>query len=355
MKKGIVLEVHHDYITMLTPEGEFIKGKKLRDTYDIGEETTFFPYTSLERKKKSFNLSFRGWKLVSVLASILLVLSLLPRFTQSEVQAYVGLDINPSIEMAVNKKLQVIEMQAYNEDGQVLIALVDDWNKKHIHDVTKELIQLFREQGYMEAGKEIIITSIVTNIENLAIKAQIDKEVNELTNDIKQNEVKVTVIETSVENREKAKEQGMSAGKFVQQEQRENAVEVILEEEMDEVVEEDVKVTEEEQSTEDNSSSPPANKGQSKKEEKLAERDERKQQQAEKKNEMKNTNNGNKGNKNRNENAQSKGKEKKLENEQRKRDRQQEKEDRKQKKMEEVKQKRESNNSHRKDEKGRPQ
>ena len=43
MKKGIIMEVHKRFLTFLTPQGEFLRARNLKENYQIGQEIVFFP------------------------------------------------------------------------------------------------------------------------------------------------------------------------------------------------------------------------------------------------------------------------------------------------------------------------
>ncbi|AZV42050.1 hypothetical protein BAOM_1440 [Peribacillus asahii] len=43
MKKGIVLSVTKRHITLLTPEGEFVRRNRDNGVYEIGDEVTIIP------------------------------------------------------------------------------------------------------------------------------------------------------------------------------------------------------------------------------------------------------------------------------------------------------------------------
>ena len=57
MRKGVILEINDLYLTLLTPEGEFLRARKLQQEYQVGEEIHFFPEMGTAKRKK-FNLSF---------------------------------------------------------------------------------------------------------------------------------------------------------------------------------------------------------------------------------------------------------------------------------------------------------
>ncbi|MFC0273536.1 anti-sigma factor domain-containing protein [Metabacillus herbersteinensis] len=43
MKRGVVVEENDDFVTLLTPDGQFLKTRNKKGEYVLGEEITFFP------------------------------------------------------------------------------------------------------------------------------------------------------------------------------------------------------------------------------------------------------------------------------------------------------------------------
>lgn len=72
------------------------------------------------------------------------------------VAAYVSLDINPSMEIQLNEEQIVIHTQAYNEDGEALLAQValQDLSLDEAMDVLLQnaLFQSYMEEGYLQVS-----------------------------------------------------------------------------------------------------------------------------------------------------------------------------------------------------------
>ena len=46
-----------------------------------------------------------------------------------------SIDINPSIELGINKNYEVIQLIPYNDDGKKIINQLEDWKHKDVQDV----------------------------------------------------------------------------------------------------------------------------------------------------------------------------------------------------------------------------
>ncbi|MDZ5470510.1 anti-sigma factor domain-containing protein [Bacillus sp. 31A1R] len=224
MRKGVVLEVDERFLTLLTPEGEFLKARKQNYHYEIGQEIDFFPLPVEEKRKQSFFSilnSFRGKSIVAAaLAFVLVFVSFLSFNNNDEVYAYVSMDINPSLELGVNEKLQVIDLIPYNEDGKSIITEIDNWKKKDLEVVSEKILLQLKEKGYLQKHKEIVIGTVHTG----KVKEKAEKKLAKTVDDIKAGASKeqavVKTIEASKKDREQAKENGLTAGKFVEAKQK---------------------------------------------------------------------------------------------------------------------------------------
>lgn len=54
MRRGIIVEKNKKYVTLLTPDGQFLRTKYEQQDYEIGQEVTFPNESRLERKRAGF-------------------------------------------------------------------------------------------------------------------------------------------------------------------------------------------------------------------------------------------------------------------------------------------------------------
>jgi hypothetical protein len=225
VKKGIVMEVHDDYVTMLTPDGEFVRTPNQKGTYEIGEEIDFFPqrdYGHVKKKMVFFRMDQVKVAFVSVAALILLIISFLPYYSSNQVYAYMSIDINPSIELGVNRNLQVIKTKALNKEGEKILQNLQDWKKNKIDIVTSQIVDLSQKYGYLQKGKEIIITTVVNDKEMPKVEKKLERKIKEIKKTCEQNEIQVTAVESDVKTREAALKKGISTGTLLKLEGKVN-------------------------------------------------------------------------------------------------------------------------------------
>ena len=219
MKKGVVLSVHKFSITLLTPDGEFDKSRRLHSNYQIGEEIYYQP---VENLWKSF-LNFSGNKtaVIGAVVTCIMVLSLIiPQFS-TQVSAYMTIDVNPSIELGLDDELKVVELRGINADGKRVISQIYDWKNQDVSNIAEKIVLKTKELGYItDATKKIIVSkTLIEQDKNLDKK--LNQEIKGLTNEISVDNTEVELINATENDRNKAKQQGISTGKYVEQQHKE--------------------------------------------------------------------------------------------------------------------------------------
>jgi len=222
VKKGIVLEVHDEHVTILTPEGEFLKSRKQKGQVALGEEIVFFPLHRAETAKKGKIASaLRGkWAIISVMTAIILALTLYPRYASNQVYAYVSVDVNPSIELGINKDMKVISMDAYNKEGKDIIKQLKNWENEDITNVSSKIFDIFRQKGFLTENTEVLIASVLSHETNSGWKTLMQNKITTISEKVQQDKVSITTLETTIEERSDALKEGISPGKYIQKEQK---------------------------------------------------------------------------------------------------------------------------------------
>jgi Anti-sigma factor N-terminus len=216
VKKGIVLELDDEFVTLLTPDGEFIQVKK-EGKYEIGEEieAKAVQKPNVRRRSLRYIISF-------VAAAVLLIATLL-HFPSNEVYAYMSIDINPSIEIGVNEQLKVIKLKAYNEEGKKIVSQLAHWQKKAFIDITKEIIELSMKKGYLQKGGQVLITTVERK-HRAASSRELSTELTKIQHSYQRKNIVVKTEESTMEVRNEAVKKGMTTGKLLQIEQKTKSV-----------------------------------------------------------------------------------------------------------------------------------
>ncbi|MGW6382677.1 anti-sigma-I factor RsgI family protein [Peribacillus butanolivorans] len=216
MKKGVILSINKRFVTLLTPEGEFLKTKRQERTYEVGEEITFLPFKpKVTLSFSSFHLSFKKKAVLSVTAALLILFSILPSYSSEHVSAYMTIDVNPSIELELNDQLEVLKLTGLNEDGKLVIDKLTNWKGKEIKTVTNRIVETTKKLGYLKGNKQIVVSTTLLD-KDKKLDKNLKEEIKEISEQGNVSQTKMKVIQATKTDRKQARKQGMSTGKYVE-------------------------------------------------------------------------------------------------------------------------------------------
>lgn len=210
------MEINAKYITLLTREGEFLKAKNQKQDYVLGEEISFFPsHEFSSNKSRIFRINKFRFMVASSLAIMLIFLSFFPYYLNNRVYAYMSIDVNPSIELGVNRSLQVVSMEAYNVEGKEIVNDIEKWEKESIEDVTNSIIHEFEKEGYLKQGKSVLITTTVMNDDNVEEEKKLEKKIEQISTSYQKKDIIIEAVSTNKEQRKEANTKGISTGQLL--------------------------------------------------------------------------------------------------------------------------------------------
>lgn len=214
------MEITEDYVTMLTPDGEFLRSRHEQRQYELGEEILFFPLIEGQPEVSETKKKRRSWRkaVFGSVAAAALLLFFLPYYLQQQVYAYMSIDINPSLELGVNRQFEVVEIQIFNEDGKKLLDGIKDWNHRPVEEVTSNILAASEKQGYLKREKEVLITTVFKK-EKEEYKEQLQTDIQSVTEEWKKKPYTIETVKSSLEVREKAAEIGVSTGTWLRKEE----------------------------------------------------------------------------------------------------------------------------------------
>lgn len=216
MKKGVVIKIKQNSAIIMADDCMFYEVKVFNGMYK-GMEICFSE-TDIIRNR----IHLKGRRHINAASFILFVLCgyLFFNFYQENyaAYAYVGIDINPSIEISLNKKEQIIGVRGIDEEGEKIVSGLNI-NKMKGTEGVKEIIKKAIEENYlspvsnneitvytiMEKNNDTIGNEIVNRIENA-----VAEEVS--INSIK-GEIKTLVSDKNV--KKKADNKGVSVVEYL--------------------------------------------------------------------------------------------------------------------------------------------
>ncbi|WP_424767196.1 anti-sigma factor domain-containing protein [Paenibacillus sp. sgz302251] len=219
MKRGVVMSIHKQHAVVMTADGQFLRAP-LSSTPQIGEEITFEEEYKQARHFKSVHW-YSG-----AAAVVLLMLIPLLLFVQRDahpVVAYLSMDINPSIEIGVDKDEKVRELHALNEDGRLLVENLP-YKGLHVEAVAAAILEQARGSHYLDTpNKDIFITSVLlkdtTELKRdyeKMLAEKVDQTLRALLAELASEAASANVTTLSVPNelRDVAAANGISSGKM---------------------------------------------------------------------------------------------------------------------------------------------
>jgi hypothetical protein len=216
MKKGIVMEIDDAHLTLLTPEGEFLHALNRNQSYSIGEEIHFYPIEEIKRNSHFSIIKLLKMKsLVSVFVVLIVILgSFIPMYQANKAYAYMSIDVNPSIELGVNKKMQVVKISAFNDDGKKILSHIDEWKKEGVLQLTQTILNEMKDQGYFREHHEVIISTVRTEKKEKRTEERLTKNLHEIKEVVKEKHLQPTMLAGTKKDMEKAHHLGITTGKY---------------------------------------------------------------------------------------------------------------------------------------------
>lgn len=216
LKKGIIMEMNDSYLTLLTPDGEFLRAQKQDIPYSIGEEIYFFPVEDMIRRNREFRL-INIFKLkalwVSAAAILILLGSAIPIYQSNQAYAYMSFDTDSNIELGLNKKMQVVEITGFSEEAEKIISNLRDWKKKDASEITPIILAKLEKAGFINQAEPVVITTIKTKTLAAEVETRLEKNIEEIKQSVDYEQLEVNMYTTTEEDIAKAHDSGIPVGK----------------------------------------------------------------------------------------------------------------------------------------------
>ena len=227
MKIGTIMELKDNFAVVLTDDCDFVKIQK-NQNMELGQRVEVYQNTD-KRYWSIFNS-----KVIGVLIAACLIFGITGAYVMNvssndQPYAYVTLDINPSIELAINEEYKVISVHNFNSDGKKVLGALS-LEGETLDIALKSIIDEASVLGYFKnnADGEVFITAvpnskhndfkrykdkITKDLSDLVVKEEVFLEKSENTVVNKPNKINVTVETVEPEVREAAKKKNISAGR----------------------------------------------------------------------------------------------------------------------------------------------
>jgi hypothetical protein len=198
MNRGLIIEKNKDHIKVMTHHAG-VKKITFRDGCEVGEEIYY------SREDLIMNNKRIKWNYIAAAAVFLLAIAAggVGYAIQNTVYTVVSVDVNPSIQLELNKKDVVIGVEAMNLDGETVIELVD------IEGETFEdaLAMIVKQLQNDYEGETIYLTTVEKRNDDESIYEELDALINDEFTDYS-----IVYTEATVDDLKQADQKGVSVG-----------------------------------------------------------------------------------------------------------------------------------------------
>ena len=197
---GIILELNKKRAIVMTSEAGFMAIKPKPGMYigqqvDIGDPSLKKP--GLIRARYSYSLG-----LASIVVFLFILLSAINFSSQNRVYAYVSVDINSSMEFAVNKDIRIITVKNLNHEGKALLRGTDFKNMT-VEKTLMMLINKAEQHRYLhnENGTYVLITAAVKS-ESVKRPLLLNESIQRVEEKLKKRNIHLQFIQATLAQRE---------------------------------------------------------------------------------------------------------------------------------------------------------
>ncbi|MCK8060367.1 MULTISPECIES: anti-sigma factor domain-containing protein [unclassified Fusibacter] len=211
MKKGIVIEVKENS-SIVASDGVYHEITN-KGTMSIGMSVIFTEEDILYRPAYKSSKKLFRYSSIAAMLVLMFTLSFGYYFENVALYSVVTMDINPSVELMLNKKNVVLEARPMNEDGIELLKL--DVNGQNVEEAIANLVQEAKDQGYIDQNEEafIVITSVPMKERAKGSSGKIKEKIqNELESTDSLNQITLAMTDSTIAKLDEAHDTKVALG-----------------------------------------------------------------------------------------------------------------------------------------------
>lgn len=209
MNKGIIMEVSKNYAITMNDEGVMDK-IVFKDNMKVGQKIFYFEDDIV---KNTSNNIYRYHNFIksfgSIAALFLIVFTFFHIMKPQEAYAIVSLDVNPSIQIEADSKLNIIKVEGVNDDGKKMDF--SDIKNIPLESGIQKIKDKLVENNYLANNNEVLVGYAF--VQNQKDNSDYEKDLMGAINSTFSAE-QVTFVPAEKEDVDKAKEQGISLGRY---------------------------------------------------------------------------------------------------------------------------------------------
>jgi len=217
MKKGYVLDIGKDFVTVMARGGETVKVKK-RQPCEVGENILFSQKDVIKTKeaKKTMFGKIKPYGFAAALVLVLVSALFIPGALSSDDEAaYVlSMDINPSIQVEVSDGFLVLSVEAKNEEGAQLE--LEEFEGEPLKDLLYAYVDRADEKRFLTEETKDLILGYVSKLDSDDVE-ELEEYIEETAIEVLErvSEMEVFMMLGEKEQLEQARESSHSLGVFL--------------------------------------------------------------------------------------------------------------------------------------------
>lgn len=208
MNKGIIMEVKKNYAIAMNDEGIMDK-IAFKDNMKIGQKIFYFQDDIIANTHSNvhrYNNFIKAFG--SIAALFLIVFTFFHVMKPQEAYAVVSLDINPSIQIEADSKLNIIKVEGVNDDGKKIDF--SDIKNVPLESGIQKIKEKLVEKNYLDTNRDVLVGyAFVQNGDNSAYEEDLKGVINSTF-----NTEQVVYVKGDKDDVTEAKTQGISLGRY---------------------------------------------------------------------------------------------------------------------------------------------
>ena len=169
-----------------------------------------------QETKPTTNRPLKKWIPVMAIMSVM-IFTFTGVYIQQQVPvATVALDVNPSIELTINKQEKILEARALNEEAEEILSAIE-YSKQPLQQVVRNLVGVMLQEGYLSQERNTVMVSVegkrLEEAEGLGelVKEQVRQK---LSDEEIEGDIITQAFIPNQDSKDKAEELGISIGKM---------------------------------------------------------------------------------------------------------------------------------------------
>jgi|LGOV01.1.fsa_nt_gb hypothetical protein len=202
---GKVVDINSKYAVVLNNDMSYEK-IKINNNLKLGKSIYYFKENLyIEKPKRLKNI-------VIAAAILFMIVFIQPPAVEAIAFGYISVDINPSIQLEIDKNLDVIKIEAKNKDAESIIK--DDWIGNNYKIVIDEIIKSAESKGILNEKRDFVLVSYYFNDNSEESEIEFNESIDELYNMSNQN-YSIAVVKGDKKALEESKLSGETLGRKV--------------------------------------------------------------------------------------------------------------------------------------------